>query len=98
MKKLFLILVALSGVACNNKEDDSCNCNSQRYERYVNKNISTQAITYASEWSAVGSESPAGADCDSNGLIKSSGSENTYLLPGGIEYAQREFKYQIKCK
>ena len=97
MKKVLFILAALAVISCNDREDSSCNCYSQRYERTVVKEISSQNTVSTSEWIAKGSASPTSSDCATNGSIYSSGSENSHPIGGG-QYVITEYKYQINCK
>lgn len=97
MKKLTLLLIALLAVSCNNSEDNTCKCNATRLERSVIKDIATQTIISSTEWHTVTSEA-SGTDCSTNGNTISSGSSGSYILPGGLQYSQTEFKIQIVCK
>lgn len=95
MKKFILILATSVVFSCGSNEDTSCKCVSERWERYVNKNLNTQNIISATEWS-VKSSTPSGTDCESNGLQTSQGSDSSYLL-NPTTIAQREYKYITKC-
>lgn len=96
MKTIAFVLIALLSVSCKNKEDNNCNCVQQKWERSVIKEMNTQNIISANEWQVSGSTNTIGSDCDDNGRVTSSGSENSHPI-GNNQYSTTEFKYQIKC-
>ena len=95
MKKLLLAIVCIIAISCGSKEDNSCTCVQEKWERSVVKDIATQNIVSTSAWQVSGSTA-AITDCDTNGVITSSGSGNAQPIGNG-QYVVTEYKYQIKC-
>lgn len=95
MKRLFLGFLILSALACRDRDENACNCKSEKWERNVVKETTTQNIISSTDWQVV-SSTPYGTDCNTNGNTIGSGSENTHYL-GNNQYSQTEFKYLIKC-
>jgi hypothetical protein len=99
MKKvLFLGVIFMSLISCGNNDDQSCTCESQRYERSAVRSTShDNALISASEWVKVGAPTPSGTDCDSNGSTRGSGSFNAYQIDA-TKYGVQEYENRITCK
>ncbi len=97
MRNLFFLIAVLLLSSCS--RDNSCNCNSQRWERTGVYDVDTQNLISASEWEKKGSEeADSSTNCNDNGRVKRNGSENAHMIPSTNTYSRIDYEYRLNCK